>query len=68
MLYLIFNLFKRGLIVNLKCILLIAFVFCSGCNAQSDLIKPEGEWQKINPVNPVTNQFVDIEKEAKNGR
>lgn len=54
--------------MKLKYILLLAFVFCTGCNAQSELIKPEGEWQRINPVNPVTNQFIDIEKEAKNGR
>lgn len=54
--------------MNLKCILLFALVLCSGCSAQSELIKPEGEWQRINPVNPVTNQYLDAEKEAKNER
>lgn len=51
--------------MNLKYILLLAFVLCSGCSAQSELIKPEGEWQRINPVNPITHQYFDVENEEK---
>lgn len=54
--------------MNAKYILFLVFVFCTGCSSQSELIKPQGEWRRINPVNPVTNQFIYIEKEVKNGR
>jgi hypothetical protein len=53
----------------LKCIcILFLIVFASGCSSKSELVKPEGEWRRINPVNPVTNKFVEAEKEAKNGQ
>jgi hypothetical protein len=68
MIYLLYLSIKTGFYMSAKYILFFAFVFCAGCNAQSELIKPEGEWRRINPVNQVSNQFVDVEKEAKNGR
>ena len=54
--------------MNAKYILFVAFVFLTGCSSQSELIKPEGDWRGINPINPSTNQFVEVEKDVKNGR
>lgn len=54
--------------MSVKYILFLAFMFCIGCDTQSELIKPEGEWVRINAVNPITNQFVDVEKEVKSGK
>lgn len=59
---------KIGLIMSLKSVLFLALLFCSACSSQSELIKPEGEWRKINAVNPVTNKYVDAETEVKNGK